>query len=93
MEKKKNELIVVEPRSVEKSNKGLITGVIYFNFDQYKFPEIGWNDYIVIILGWWLDSIERLSKGLTKTVDLKFMDGPLRVRLSTNEKKIALSNV
>lgn len=82
---KQNKLIVLNSNSVKQSNNGTITGIIYYDFGDYQFPEIGWNDFVAVILGWWLESVLRLAKGLTKNEDLKFMDGPLQLRLTSKD--------
>lgn len=81
---KKTQLIVFEPDTFERSDNGTITGVIYFDFGDFQFPEIRWNDFVVVIVGWWIEAMLRLSNGLTRIEDLKFMDGPLKVRITTN---------
>jgi hypothetical protein len=78
-------LIVLKSNTVKRSNSGTISGVIYFDFGDYQFPEIEWNDFVVVILGWWLEAAIRLSKGLTSNEDLKFMDGPLQVRITNKD--------
>jgi hypothetical protein len=87
---KKSDLIAVDPNSLERSKNGAITGVIYFNFDHYKFPEIGWNDFVVVILGWWLEAIKRFTRRMTETEDLRFMDGQLRVRITNNDEETCM---
>lgn len=48
-------------------------------------PEKDWNDFPLIILGWWLDEIIKLEfEGAAK---LSFMDGPFFVAIEKNNKE------
>lgn len=59
----------------------MITGEIYFIIDDNFFPSKGWNDFVVVILTWWhetiLNLIQNEQKGLVE--EFSFMDGPLKV--------------
>ena len=68
--------LVVQSEGLRRSSSGLITGPIYFILDGHSFPEVGWDDFVVTILGWWLDAITRIVRGLSKRERLRFMDGP-----------------
>ncbi|CAN7660364.1 hypothetical protein LJR220_006238 [Bradyrhizobium sp. LjRoot220] len=59
------------------SKGGLVTGVIYVDFGLFQFPDPNWNDFVVVILGWWLMALIDLVSGTTSQVELRFMDGPL----------------
>ena|ERR1044072_1049613 len=52
-----------------------ITGEIWLEVAGFEFPEKHWNDFPVIILGWWLDSIHLLWSGGAKSGTCLFMDG------------------
>lgn len=78
------ELIVV-PDSFRRTKS--ITGEIYFQIGDFFFPEEGWNDFVAIILSWWLHAI-RNSKN---DFELLFMDGPLKIKAEkTKENEIFL---
>ncbi len=68
--------IIFDPTSLHQSRMGAVTGVVYFDFgsDQH-FPVKGWNDFVVVIAGWWLAAVEEISRGSRET-KLRFMDGP-----------------
>jgi len=73
--------IQVEKSSLECTENKLITGIIYFDFGRCQFPENDWNDFIVIILNWWLSALTRIALGVSDSENLQFMDGPLFVKV------------
>jgi hypothetical protein len=66
----------IDSNSIEQSRNKTITGSIYFDFGGYKFPEIGWNDFVVVVINWWLTALRNLAIGLSEFEKLSFMDGP-----------------
>ncbi len=40
--------IIFDAKSLELSNKGSITGILYFDFGDFQFPGIGWSDFVVV---------------------------------------------
>src|SRR5262245_29261725 len=54
---------------------GSITGEIWVSIADYEFPGPGWHDFPVVILGWWLDGIEKLLRGRADKAVCSFMDG------------------
>lgn len=58
---------------------GDITGNICIDFNGQCFPEQVWSDFAVTIVGCWLDSVCKLSDGLSKSEVLSFMDGPFEL--------------
>jgi hypothetical protein len=59
------------------SKSGLVTGRIHVQINGRSFPEKDWNDFVIIILNWWLEGlIFSVSKG-AETFNCIFMDGPL----------------
>jgi len=73
----KNQLdIYVDDGSIDFLESGSVTGIISFQSGDFFFPEKEWNDFIVVILVWWINSINKLIKQGSGNVDLRFMDGP-----------------
>lgn len=64
-------MIKLEPNTILRSKSGKITGEIYLNFEERYFPEVGWNDFPVIILNWWSEVFSHEKSGR-----YSFMDGP-----------------
>ena len=55
---------------------GNVTGVIYVELVSGAFPETGWSDFPVIILGWWAEALLELERPMGRAVLWRFMDGP-----------------
>ncbi|UBU08426.1 hypothetical protein [Nonomuraea gerenzanensis] len=68
---------VVEPSALERLRSGSIVGPIWLDRGEDGFPEAGWTDFPVVILGWWLSALRRPFR----TAELTFMDGPWEARL------------
>jgi hypothetical protein len=74
--------VVVCVRTETLSQGGNITGQVFLAGDNWCFPENGWSDFPVIIIGWWLNDLKTLlhSGG---TFECRFMDGPFLFRVSS----------
>jgi hypothetical protein len=71
-----NPFIVVDPATFRMSKMGLVTGMIHIQINGRSFPEKDWDDFVIIILNWWLkELILSISKG-ADTFNCLFMDGP-----------------
>ncbi|MGE6230650.1 hypothetical protein [Paenibacillus chitinolyticus] len=86
-------ILVGDESTLEKSQYGSITGEIYFQFGDFCFPELRWNDFIVVILCWWNKSVGTLEvSSVGTTVEFHFMDGPFYVRaVKSSEEKVILN--
>lgn len=76
--------IHVEPTTFEISNSGVITGRVSICVNDEYFPEKEWNDSVVAILNWWAVGFESFFRAEVNSVNLHFMEGPLRVCLERN---------
>jgi hypothetical protein len=67
--------LIFDPATLYQSgSRGSITAVIYYDFgDGRQFPEEDWNDFVVVILNWWIEAMEQAA---AEPVKLYFMDGP-----------------
>ena len=74
--------IVVSPESIKVSDHERATGVIYFADHQAAFPEVGWNDFVDVLLVEWSRQLLGFAQNKTEQITLRFMDGPFAVRLS-----------
>lgn len=59
-----------------------VTGIVFFEFGAFQFPERDWNDFVVVILGWWLDATTKLMAAGEGEAELYFMDGSYSLRIS-----------
>lgn len=67
--------------SLALTNRKAITGEIYFENMDGDFPERHWNDFVVVILNWWFEAIDRVKKAtIGESDEFLFMDGPYLVR-------------
>lgn len=73
--------LVTAPESYAQSKSGSVTGIIFFDFDDFKFPEDGWNDFVLVVLTWWLNAIDNLMFSGVIAEELRFMDGPFFLRV------------
>lgn len=46
------------------------------------FPGRNWDDFVVTVLGWWLESYNRLLARIENIQDFDFMDGPYSYRIA-----------
>jgi hypothetical protein len=67
--------VAVEPTAFEQAQSGAITGPIWLQHEGIDFPERGWRDFPVVVLGWWLQHLADLAGG-AKSALCSFMDGP-----------------
>ncbi len=79
--------VEIDEESIEKSANGSITGSIWLQMDDAAFPEQGWNDFVVVILGWWTNEAAALIAGTKTRGELMFMDGPLSVAISAEGER------
>lgn len=60
------------------------TGHIAIHVADKSFPGPEWNDFIIVVIGWWVNELLKLSSG-ERYGELLFMDGPYKVSLSARE--------
>lgn len=83
-------------RQISKTDN--VTGVIFLELQQGPFPEAGWSDFPVIILGWWIEAWLQLETSPKRSaVQWRFMDGPYSATLTVTGAQspdaFAFSNV
>lgn len=74
--------VEIDQESIEKSENGSITGSLWLQMDETAFPEQGWNDFVVVVLGWWTNEAAALIAGTKRRGEFMFMDGPFSVDIS-----------
>ena len=69
---------------IERSAAGVVAGPIWIAADgtNVAFPEAGWSDFPVVLLGRWLPSLGRL-RDRGQAADCQFMDGPYRFTVAS----------
>ncbi len=56
-------------------------GVVWLRVNGSEFPERGWVDNVVVLLGWWVESVQRMLADAAACESLDFMEGDYAVRL------------
>jgi hypothetical protein len=74
--------MVVEPGSVSVRPSGPATANVWLSLAGCEFPMRGWNDFAVVILGWWATALLRLLRNVSTRETVNFMDGPYSVEVS-----------
>lgn len=75
-----NMRVSFDSETLHQSGSGSITAVLFFEFEGDAFPCVGWNDFVVVTLGWWIEVLRELTAP-GAAVDLHFMDGPYSIRI------------
>lgn len=76
-------MIALDLQTFQQSREsGNVTGVIHVDLESGAFPETGWSDFPVIILGWWAEALLQLETPTMREVLWRFMDGPHSLTLT-----------
>ncbi len=76
--------VIVEPSRLVRRETGSIIGPLVVRAGNVVFPEPGWHDFPVVVLGWWLEKSTRLTAhGIGEFL---FMDGPFFFTVHTNRR-------
>ncbi len=68
-----NGMIALDLQTFDQSRQsGNVTGVIFLESQGRAFPERGWSDFPVIILGWWIDAWLQLEVPTRREVQWPF---------------------
>lgn len=59
-----------------------ILGQIFITVGDFKFPSSNWNDFVVIIMAWWLNELSLLISGKISSCKCSFMEGPYSFEIS-----------
>lgn len=76
--------VIVEHQSLTHTSSGSVTGKIWLRSNhepRIEFPEAGWIDFPVVVLGWWLAQVEALLRRASVEAHCSFMDGPFEFRI------------
>jgi hypothetical protein len=69
-------------------SKTKITAKICWVVGNVYFPEQDWNDFVLILSKWWLDSLTSLQT--QKMAAFRFMDGPFSIICSRQDELVHL---
>lgn len=73
--------LAVDVETLRISSSGAITANIWLKIGGREFPAGNWNDFVVVIVGWWAAALQKLLKGSSDQELIDFMDGPYVVEI------------
>lgn len=71
--------VVVEPTKIEATLSAHV-GRLEVHVGDDIFPEEGWSDFVVVVLGWFAQAADNLNEKNAVVVD--FMDGPFELKMT-----------
>jgi hypothetical protein len=74
--------LVTELGTLNVRTRGPATAGIWLVAGGLQFPRVGWNDFVVVVLGWWSAALLRLLGNNGATERVHFMEGPYAVEIS-----------
>lgn len=77
--------VVVDPSSLTQAAGGAVAGQLHVETDDLCFPDDGWWDFPLVVLGWWLTTLRTAS---ASDFELRFMDGPFRINCSRRDDRV-----
>lgn len=77
--------IVVDTNSFRVSRAGALTGRLHVKIDGRPFPDDSWNDFVIVVLGWWCETMASFSGSHAGSARMRFMDGPFAIELQRTE--------
>src|SRR5262247_2422017 len=78
--------IKLRPSAMEK--RRLVVGPIWLEISGQYFPDEGWEDFPVKILGWWLNEVKPLIINRAGSCKCLFMDGDYKFDISVLGKEL-----
>lgn len=76
-----NELLVeADQHTVELSAHNAVTGEVHLRVGSVCFPDARWNDFLIVLLSWWLQALLDLFESESDCFEFCFMDGPFKAR-------------
>ncbi|MBS9464383.1 hypothetical protein KIM67_18320 [Flagellimonas sp. 389] len=73
--------IKIDTTSITKDGDKIFGEIYFKDYPSFYFPSKDWNDFLVVILNWWCDTIIRLLRNESIQDDFSFMDGPFNVKV------------
>jgi len=83
----------IQPTPSESTRIGTaLSGLLFIEVDGVYFPARNWGDYVLPVLGWWIENAMRLNLPDSEVKNI-FMDGPyaFRLRRSANSDDVRLT--
>lgn len=77
--------VIVEHQALTRTSAGSVVGAIWLRSTQnprIDFPDAGWTDFPVVILGLWLSEIEAVLRRASSEAKCTSIDGPFEFRIN-----------
>lgn len=75
-------LVRCEVGAAELTLSGSVVAPLWLEVGDVAFPEAGWFDFPVPVLGWWIQALRSMVASTSDEALLRFMDGPFEVRVT-----------
>ncbi len=72
--------VEVDQATLRISSSKAVTGLICLKAGETSFPENKWNDFVIVLLTWWFESLLDVQASRSPAFELSFMDGPFLAR-------------
>ena len=82
--------IQVAPDTFIRRASGSVVGHIWISIGDWAFPGVAWDDFPVVILGWWIEAWLLTSVEDYRAARCNFMDGPYWFEITTSEAEHAI---
>lgn len=83
--------IKIDEESLGLRGRGAVLGSIWIEISDKAFPSDDWNDFIVVVLSWWLKEVVLLKEQKPGLVhEFRFMEGPFYLHLEVEDNGKAL---
>ena len=82
--------IQVAPDTFMRRESGSVIGHIWISTGDWAFPGVAWDDFPVVILGWWIESWLLTPSQDHRTAKYNFMDGPYWFEITTSQAERAI---
>lgn len=69
-------VVEMDEENIDVTSSGQVVSQLAIKVDGNYFPDEKWQDFVQVVLCWWLEAVKDLSTGNKAEVTLDFMDGP-----------------
>jgi hypothetical protein len=73
--------LIVPREALRLSADQALRGTIFFRKGSIEFPTNDWDDFVVVLLEWWLRALMPIVRGEEASAEFLFMEGPYQVNV------------
>lgn len=78
-------ILIAEIDSLTCRQGGGATANIKLMVNGHAFPSHDWNDFVVVIMEWWVRALTSLLRNTSMQETIHFMDGPYAIEVCTQQ--------